>query len=233
MKKMLVVDNLSAVTEWSAGLMNRSELTVLTASSADEALEMHRAEKVDLVLIDLQVSGMSPEAFCAAVRQDETTRATSILIACRNISAEIDRALHCKANDYITKPIDVNILAQKAGRLLNIAQRKNCRVLLRISVDGKTTDAPFFCTSQNISATGMLIKTEKLLEKEEPISCAFYLPGSERIVAEAVVIWALREADGTWQYGIHFSNLSPVYCTAIETFISRTEKSAEDPRPYY
>jgi CheY-like chemotaxis protein len=225
MKKILVVDNLFTVTERSAGLMNRAELTLLTASSADEALELHRAEKVDMVIIDLQVSGMSPEAFCAAIRQDEATRGTSILIACRDVTAEIDRALRCKANDYITKPIDVDLLVQKASQLLHISQRKSCRVLLKVSVDGKTTGAPFFCTCQNISATGMLIKTEKVLGKNDHISCSFYLPGSERIVADAVIIRALREPDGTWQYGIHFSNLSPLYHTAIETFISGREKT--------
>lgn len=225
MKKILVLDNLFTITERSAGLMNRSELRVLTASSADEALALHRTEKADMVIIDLQVSGMSPEAFCAAIRQDESTRGTSILIACRDVAAEIDRAMRCKANDYITKPIDVDVLIRKAGQLLNVSQRKSCRVLLKISVDGKTTDAPFFCTSQNISATGMLVKTDKLLEKKEHISCTFYLPGSQSIVAGAVVVRALQEPDGTWQYGIHFSNLSPAHHTAIENFIKAREKA--------
>lgn len=205
--------------------MNRSDLIVLTASSADEALKLHRTEKADMVIIDLQIPGMSPEAFCAAIRRDESTRGTSILIACRNVAAEIDRAMHCKANDYITKPIHVDVLIQKAGQLLNVSQRKSCRVLLKISVDGKTTDAPFFCTSQNISATGMLIKTDKLLEKKEHITCTFYLPGSQHIIVEAVVVRALQDADGSWQYGIHFSNLSPADRSAIEIFIKAREKA--------
>ncbi len=226
MKKILVVENLFAITERTASLMDRSELTVLSASSAGEALQMHRAEKADMVIVDLNVPDMTAESFCAALRRDETTRTTSILIACRDVAAEIDRALRCKANDYITKPIDLDLLVQKAGQLLNISQRKSCRVLLKISVDGKTTGAPFFCTSQNISATGMLIKTEKLLSKDEHISCSFYLPGSERIVADAMVIRALQDADGTWQYGIQFNNLSPLYRTAIETFINGREKTS-------
>jgi hypothetical protein len=168
---------------------------------------------------------MSPEAFCAAIRRDEATRETSILIACRDVAAEIDRALRCKANDYITKPVDVDLLVQKASQLLNISQRKSCRVLLKISIDGRTTGAPFFCTSQNISDTGMLIKTEKVLAKDEHIACSFYLPGSERIVTDAMVVRAVPEGDGTWQYGIHFTNLSPLYRTVIETFISRRDKA--------
>ncbi|MBA4373538.1 MAG: hypothetical protein C0402_11835 [Thermodesulfovibrio sp.] len=148
-----------------------------------------------------------------------------MLIACGDVAVEIDRALRCKANDYITKPVDAELLLLKAGQLLNISQRKSCRVLLKISIDGKTSGTSFFCTSQNISASGMLIKTEKLLEKDEKISCSFYLPGSERIVADAIVIRALQEADGTWQYGIHFSSLSPVYRAAIEGFIMAREKT--------
>lgn len=225
MKKILVVDNLFTVTEESAGLMNRSELVLLTAASAQQALEIQRREKTDMVLIDLQAPGMSPEDFCAAIRRDADTRATSILIACRDVAADIDRALRCKANDYITKPIDAELLLQKAGQLLNISQRKSCRVLLKVSVDGKATGSAFFCTSQNISASGMLIKTEKLLEKDEHIACSFYLPGSERIVADALVIRAQQDTDGTWQYGIHFNNLSPVYRAAIETFIRSRDRS--------
>ena len=224
MKKILIADTELSATEGGKGIMGRADLTVLMAPTSDSALELHRTENADLVILDLHIAGMSPEAFCSALRQDTAIRAASILITCRDIASDIDRAIRCKANDYIPRPFDLQLLMKKVGHLLNISERKSCRVLLKVSVDGKTTGTSFFCTSQNISVSGMLLKTEKILKKGDHIACSFFLPGSERIVAEALVVRVSQGSDGTWHYGIRFNSLSAVYHEAIENFVNARER---------
>jgi len=224
MKKILVVEDFLTMAERTGGIMNRSDLLILSAESTDDALKIHRKEKADLVIVDLRVAGMTPEAFCSAIRENPATRETSILIACRDVAGEIDRVMKCKANDYITKPIDPARLLQKVGQLLNIAERKSCRILLKISVDGKAEDGKFFGTSQNISLTGMLIKAEKKLPVSRKISCSFFLPGSERIIADAEVVREVPEA-GSWQYGIRFIDLDLRHRSMIEAFINSRNKA--------
>ncbi|MDA8083279.1 MAG: PilZ domain-containing protein [Nitrospiraceae bacterium] len=224
MKKILIADTELSATKEGTGILSRADMEVMTAPTSDRALEIHRSERADLVILDLHIEGMSPEEFCTAIRKDTATRDASILITCRENASDIDRAIRCKANDYIPRPFDLQLLMKKVGHLLNISERKSCRVLLKVSVDGKTTGTSFFCTSQNISVSGMLLKTEKILRKGEHIACSFFLPGSERIVAEAEVIRASQGSDGTWHYGIRFNSLSAVYHEAIENFVNARER---------
>ncbi|MHB8881663.1 MAG: PilZ domain-containing protein [Thermodesulfovibrionales bacterium] len=219
MKKILIVDSLMTVIDPDQSLLGRSGHTVLTAVTADQALEIHRTEKADVIITDLHTPGMSTEEFCRVVRNDETLRQVSILLVCRNTTADIDRVMRCNVNDYITKPLDKAVLLSKISQWLNISSRKSCRILLKISVEGKNVTGPFFCTSQNISATGILIRTEKVLRSGEHVTCSFFLPGSERIVTDSEVVRVIQNQDGTFQYGIKFLNLSHTSRAAIEDFI--------------
>jgi hypothetical protein len=98
-----------------------------------------------------------------------------------------DRAkvARCQANAYITKPIRPVEFLEKVSQFLDIPERQSYRVLLKVKVKGKTTTEPFFCSSRNISVTGLLIETDKILEKGDVISCSFFLPKSEIIVTDA------------------------------------------------
>ncbi|TAN43118.1 MAG: response regulator [Nitrospirae bacterium] len=220
MKKILIVDSLMTVVDQDHSLLGRNGHQVLTAYTADQALEIHRAEKADVIITDLHTPGMSTEDFCRVVRNDEVLRQVSILIVCRNTTADIDRVMRCNVNDYITKPLDKAVLLGKLSQLLSISSRKSCRILLKISVEGKNVSGPFFCTSQNISATGILIRTEKVLRSGEHVTCSFFLPGSERIVTDSEVVRVIHAQDGSHQYGIKFINLRDSSRTAIEDFIN-------------
>ena len=54
-------------------------------------------------------------------------------------------------------------IIEKVGQLLEIPERKSYRVLLKVTINGRLTTETFYCSSQNISASGILIETEKTL----------------------------------------------------------------------
>jgi c-di-GMP-binding flagellar brake protein YcgR len=101
--------------------------------------------------------------------------------------------------------------------------RKGYRVLLRAKVKGSKDEAVFFCTSQNISATGILIETDRVLKAGEEINCSFYLPGSAHITADGEVVRTANSGGGRHHhYGIRFTAISPTDSREIERFIAES-----------
>ncbi|MBI5640687.1 MAG: response regulator [Nitrospirae bacterium] len=200
-------------------ILRRSDFRLYTATSSDEAIALHRKEKVDLIIIDMDMPVISGDKFCSLIRKDDSLKQVSVILICGTSSADIDRFTKCGANAYLVKPLRPVELLEKVSQLLDIPERKSYRVLLKVKVNGRFTSDTFFCSSQNISSSGILLQTDKLLEKGDIITCSFFLPSSERIVAEGEVVRAAKNSGDTYQYGIRFLSLDDEFKTSIETFI--------------
>jgi len=59
MAKLLIVDDEEDVREFAANFFRKRKLEVKTAGSGEEALESVKADKPDLVLLDIRMGGIS------------------------------------------------------------------------------------------------------------------------------------------------------------------------------
>ena len=132
------------------------------------------------------------------------------------------RAAQCGANICLHKPFSARTLLEHVEKLLTISVRRGYRVLLRAKVKGAKDDATFFCTSQNISGSGMLIETDRSLLHGEQLTCSFFLPGAAQITATGEVVRTETAADGKHHYGVIFTGLAAAHKSAIEEFIAGT-----------
>jgi two-component system KDP operon response regulator KdpE len=72
------------------------------AKSGDEALDKLRDARFDLVLLDMNMAGMSGLECCRAIRA--TSEIAIIMLTVRDAEADKVAALDAGADDYITKP---------------------------------------------------------------------------------------------------------------------------------
>ena len=221
MKKILLSKELKTFVQMEKEILNRSEFQVFIANSAEDIIKTHRAESVDLMILQLDIEGTPAEKVCFFLRNDNDLKRVSILIICNNEKTELERVQKCKANGYVTRPILNEQLSQAVGRLLAIPDRQDYRVLLKVTVKSRIESAPFFCSSTNISASGMLIETDKYLENGDIISCSFFLPQSEQITSDAEIMRSMRNADKSYKYGIRYVDLNPRYRAEIERFVKQ------------
>jgi DNA-binding response OmpR family regulator len=226
MKKIILLKELKSSIRLDNDILNRADFQIFVATSAEDIVKIHGTEKADLIILHLDMGGTGTEKICSFLRKDEGLRRVSILIICNDTKTDIERVQKCKANSYLTKPVRHEQLMQKVSQLLAIPDRQDYRVLLKVKVNGKSSSVPFFCYSYNISVSGMLIETEKILNKGDIIACSFFLPGADQIYSEAEVMRTVRAENGSFQYGIRYINLGPGYKASIERFIKgRTKKS--------
>ncbi len=193
---------------------------MLTAASTEEALSVHKKERVDLIVADLDIRGTG-DKLCSFIRNDDSLKNVSFIMACRNTAPDLERCAVCGANAYMAKPFDPVQLLEKVSSLIDIPKRASMRVLLKVSVKGNLKNQGFFSTSVNISSSGMLLQTDKVISKGDIITCSFFIPRSQIITADCEVTRMAPVGRDLYRYGAKFLNLDPEQSAAISEFVRR------------
>jgi len=105
---VLVVDDEPQIRRVLRSTLSFRGYAILEASSGEEAIELARKTKPDLILLDVNLPGISGIEVCRELRR--FTAAPIIMLTVR--SAERDKvvALDAGADDYVTKPFGVEEL---------------------------------------------------------------------------------------------------------------------------
>lgn len=217
MKKILLVNNVQNFLERNASLLNRAGFKLYTASSAIEAMQIHRAQRVDLIIAMLDMPEMGGDILCSLIRQDPELRKVAILLICYPASEQIEKASRCGANAWICKPVRPDLLLQEIGKLIDVPTRLDHRARIHGIVRSKW----FSGTSRNISVSGILFETDKVLDPEALIESMSFFISSREIIAEGKVVRSVRIPGGLYNYGVQFMNLAPEHRKVIETFVAQ------------
>ena len=101
-KKILVVDDESAILQTLRFNLERSGYTVVTASDGRSAVAMAQRESPDLVVLDIMLPVLDGVEACKEIRKFSSV--PIIMLTAKD--QEIDKvlALELGADDYVTKP---------------------------------------------------------------------------------------------------------------------------------
>ncbi|HUI46342.1 MAG TPA: PilZ domain-containing protein [Nitrospirota bacterium] len=223
MKKILISDTFKSLFEKEKNFMMRSDVKLYTAASNDELLSVHRTEKVNLIIASLDAPGVRPEDLFLEIRKVEELRRVSLIMISHDKPADKARAERCSPNVLLTFPVDVRLLLEKSRNLLNIPARESYRVLLSVNINGRSKDQAFFCRSENISTTGLLLETDRAIQEGDRLTCSFFLPESQQINVPGEVVRKIVQDDksGAKRYGVRFEKMNIETRNAIESFIQK------------
>ena len=118
---LLVVDDNAMNRDMLGRRLERKGYRVLTASDGASALDLIAAEPIDLVLLDVEMPGLSGLDVLREVRKTRTGLQLPILMAtARTDSADVVRALEAGANDYVVKPLDFPVVLARVEAQLRL-----------------------------------------------------------------------------------------------------------------
>ena len=104
---LLLVDDDAMNRDALARRLSRSGYEVLTADGGAAALGMIREGRIDAVLLDVMMPGLSGLETLRELRQSRSVADLPvIMVTAKDESNDVVEALDLGANDYITKPID-------------------------------------------------------------------------------------------------------------------------------
>jgi two-component system KDP operon response regulator KdpE len=117
--RILVVDDEPQLRRALRSTLSALGFIVADAESGEAALEMVRAEKFDLILLDVNMPGLSGLETCRAVRARSDV--SILMLTVRNRTGDKIEALDAGADGYVTKPFDVNELLARIRAALRRA----------------------------------------------------------------------------------------------------------------
>jgi CheY-like chemotaxis protein len=230
MKKILIEQELNRILQKQNSFLHRNDMRVITAASNDEALEIHRAERANLIITQQNLPGMNGDQFCSLLRNDGALRDVAIIMVCPNNKRSSEQSLLSGANAVYRRPIKPTLVLAKAKKLLNISWRETYRVLLSVSVEGNACDHSFSCRTLDISTTGMLMETALTFRQGDVVVCSFFLPDADttHIQATGVIVRTIQQAPGSEanRYGIHFLDLAPAAQRAVDAFLASSSSGS-------
>lgn len=110
-KTILVVDDETNILEPIAAYLEKQGYRVLTAECGQDALAFVQQGSIDLIVLDLMLPDISGEAVCRTIR--ETSRLPIIMLTAKIAENDQLEGLQSGADDYITKPFSLKLLAAK------------------------------------------------------------------------------------------------------------------------
>src|SRR5512137_924409 len=195
MKNIIIAKSVLQAVEKSGTFFGRGGVKLHQAGTSEEILDLHRRIKADLIITEFSLPDMNGVQLCSVIRADPGLRGVSLILICENSAVFQAACREAGANAVITKPVDHFDLFSKVAELILVPQRKEMRVLLRVSVEGKGEGAPFFATSYNISVSGMLLEAKPELRAGDMLKCAFHIAHAE-IKADCSVMRVERTEGG-------------------------------------
>jgi DNA-binding NtrC family response regulator len=118
---LLVVDDDETNRDVLSHRLHRRGYTVTVAENGTLALDLIRARRFDLVLLDIVMPGPNGLEILQTLRQTFALTDLPIIMAtARDQSADLVQALEMGANDYITKPFDFPVVLARVQTQLSL-----------------------------------------------------------------------------------------------------------------
>ncbi len=106
MAKILIVEDNPANMKLAVILFKSANYTVLSATDAKAGLTLARSERLDLILMDVQLPGMNGFQAVALLKRDEATRAIPVIaLTALMMKGDEERIRAAGYDGYIAKPI--------------------------------------------------------------------------------------------------------------------------------
>ena len=121
---MLVVNDLRDQLDLMNAALRKAGYFVFTAEDGQQAFEVAKRERPDVVISDVMMPRLSGIEFCRLVRRDEELRTLPILLvsALLKDTDSVIEGLEAGADDYLEMPFDSAKLIAKVSRLIERAR---------------------------------------------------------------------------------------------------------------
>lgn len=122
-KRILIVDDEEDIVNVLRFRLEANNYAVLSASDGQEGLNKARAEKPDLIILDLTLPKLDGYKVCRMLKFDESYKSIPIIMfTARAQKKDEELGMEMGADAYIAKPFEPEVLLGKIKELLNIAE---------------------------------------------------------------------------------------------------------------
>jgi DNA-binding response OmpR family regulator len=118
---VLVVDDEEAIAEAVRARLESEGYRVLVAGDGPQAIDLHREQHPDVVVLDLMLPGMDGLEVCKQIQRDGWTPV--LMLTAKTEEADKVAGFAVGADDYLTKPFSLRELAARVKAILRRMER--------------------------------------------------------------------------------------------------------------
>lgn len=111
--KILVVEDVPEMAELASMYLTKSGMKVEAVGSAEEALEYIQKQLPDLIILDLNLPGMSGFDFLKKFRDEYNASLPVIIVSARDADEDVIKGLGIGADEFVTKPFSPRVLVAR------------------------------------------------------------------------------------------------------------------------
>jgi len=223
-RNILIIGVRADEFEHVAPFLDRHTFEVDRFPSARGSLELLSSITFELLIVRFPLFDMVLEEFLSAVRSDQSTclKSPILLLATDGRQAEAETLIGRGANRVVSLEESATLVQGLVSELLAVAPRKSARFMARLEIRLGGAKDMILCETENLSASGMLIKTDRQYDKGTQLEFEFTLPEEHRPIAGVAEIvrvagTLVREAKGI---GVRFLSFAGDSQRRFETYLS-------------
>jgi len=154
--RILVVDDEPTAVVLMRAALQKAGFDVCTAIDGEDALRQFRASRFDMVMLDVEMPGLTGHEVCATLRAEAGELLPIVMVTGMDDVQSIDTAYQAGATDFIAKPINWALVGHRVRYLLRgyqssldlrAAEARNAAVLkavpdllFELDIDGRYID---------------------------------------------------------------------------------------------
>ncbi len=226
-KKILLVDDVELFLEMEKDFFRRDRFQLLVARNGEEAVEVARQEKPDLIFMDLHMPKENGDEACRRIKADPDLRFTPVVIVTNSTDQnDLEQCRQAGCDDILIKPLLRNTFLATAFRHLKVHDSDSVRVRTRLNVRYGTDQASLVNGfSIDLSAGGIFIEHDEPPAPGVEMNLEFAIPSPlTTIRCRGRIAWCnhpdwLRKGDLPFGMALQFLDLSPVARQALRDYI--------------
>jgi DNA-binding response OmpR family regulator len=215
--KILLADDDTDLLDVTTYALRREGYRVVTASDGREAVDRHRDERPDLVLLDLNLPRMTGLDVCRTIR--ETAATPVIMLTARDDDDSVVQGFLVGADDYVTKPFSHR---QLAARIRAVVARSRGELTPEPDGDLVVGSLRLSLHSHDVSVRGERVMRLTPLEFR-----LLYILASN----EGRVVPTLRLVEYAWGFDGGDPSLAKSHISHIRKKLGIATSASEDARP--
>jgi two-component system, OmpR family, alkaline phosphatase synthesis response regulator PhoP len=123
--RVLIAEDNPQNAELVEAYLGEHEFEIRIAADGEQTLQIVRAWRPDLILLDVMMPKISGFEVCKRLRADPVTSDTAVLmITALDQASDVERAVEAGTDDFLTKPINKNELLLRVRSLLKSRHNK-------------------------------------------------------------------------------------------------------------
>jgi CheY-like chemotaxis protein len=213
MIKILTSNNSTILRELGSPAFGRLGVQHVVVSSGQEALEVTRAERPAVAVLDVELPDGTGYDFCRQLKEDARCGDTRVVLLVEGAvtAAVIARLSESRCDEVLVTPMSGEALFHKIAQLLGLPRRLRRRMAVELEAEVAAAADRWAGRVADLNQDGARLELDRRIETGHQVHVRIR-PGDEAVavtaavvVVRAKVVWDSEDAErGGWACGVQF-----------------------------